>query len=199
MSSPGSDAGGDVGADGRDARGDDAGTDESGTPGAADTDARVEARFARVAPGAHSTVGTVLLLLALLFVPWSVQVFSGRDATFVFAWGLLNTNPPSVTTLYEFLFVYTRGLPEYILAWPLSTVLYGGALVSAVSGWLVGWEDPRVTGGLLAVAAVAQLQLAWGFSLQPTRTAWPVGALALLSVAWWCYWPAVRASFDPED
>ena len=196
MSSPGSDAGGDVGADGRDARGDDAGTDESGTPDAAATDA--EARFARVAPGSHSTLGTVLLLLALLFVPWSVQVFSGRDATFLFAWGLLNTNPPSVTTLCEFLFVYTRGLPEYILAWPLSTVLYGVSLVSAVSGWLVGWEDPRVTGGLLAVAAVAQLQLAWGFSLQPTRTAWPVGALALLSVAWWCYWPAVRASFDPE-
>ena len=155
-------------------------------------------RFARVAPGSHSSAGTVLLLLALLAVPWSVQVFSGRDATFLFAWGLLNTNPPSVTTLSEFLFVYTRGLPEYILAWPLSVVLYGVALASASSGWLRGREDPRVTGGLLVVAAVAQMQLAWGFAVQPTRTAWPVGSVALVAVAWWCYWPAVRASVDPE-
>ncbi|MFD1599559.1 TIGR04206 family protein [Halobellus rarus] len=152
-----------------------------------------------MAPGSHSSAGTVVLLLALLFVPWSVQVFSGRDATFLFAWGLLNTNPPSVTTLPDFLFVYTRGLPEYILAWPLSVVLYVLAFASAASGWLLGREDPRVTGGLLVVAAVAQLQLAWGFALQPTRTAWPVGSVALLAVAWWCYWPAVRASIDPDS
>ena len=124
-----------------------------------------------------------LALLGLLAVPWSVQVFSGRDATLLFAWGLVNTNPPMVTTLTEFLFVYTRGLPEYILAWPLSVGLYVAALGSAGVGRWTGREDPRVTAGLLALAAVAQAQLAWGFSLQPTRVAWPVGSVALLVVA----------------
>jgi uncharacterized protein (TIGR04206 family) len=121
--------------------------------------------------------------LGLLAVPWSVQVFSGRDATLLFAWGLVNTNPLMVTTLPEFLFLYTRGLPEYILAWPLSAGLYAAALASAGVGWWTGREDRRVTAGLLVVAAVAQAQLAWGFSIQPNRVAWPVGSAALLAVA----------------
>ncbi|MDQ2053550.1 MULTISPECIES: TIGR04206 family protein [Halobellus] len=143
----------------------------------------------------RTTARTVAVLLALLVVPWSVQVFSGRDATFLFAWGLFNTNPLSVTTLSDFLFVYTQGLPEYILAWPLSVVLYALALVSAVIGWRTGREDPRVTAGLLVVAAIAQLRLAWGFSVQPARTAWPTGTAAFLVVVWWCYWPRVQARF----
>jgi len=134
------------------------------------------------------------VLLALLAVPWSVQMFAGGDATFLFAWGLVNTDPPSVTTVYEFLFVYTRGLPEYILAWPLSVFLYALASASAVVGWRTGREDPRVTAGLLVVAAVAQLRLAWGFSVQPGRVAWPVASVAFLVVAGWEYWPAVRAA-----
>jgi len=119
----------------------------------------------------------------LLAIPWSVQVFSGRDATLLFAWGLVNTNPPMVTTLPEFLLLYTMGLPEYILAWPLSVGLYAAAVASAAVGWRTGREDPRVTAGLLVVAAVAQAQLAWGFSVQPNRVAWPVGSVALLAVA----------------
>jgi uncharacterized protein (TIGR04206 family) len=125
----------------------------------------------------------VLGVVGLLAVPWSVQVFSGRDATLLFAWGLVNTNPPMVTTLPEFLFLYTMGLPEYILAWPLSVGLYAAALASAGVGWWTGREDPRVTAGLLLVAAVAQAQLAWGFSIQPNRVAWPVGSAALVAVA----------------
>jgi uncharacterized protein (TIGR04206 family) len=125
----------------------------------------------------------VLGVVGLVAVPWSVQVFSGRDATFLFAWGLVNTNPPMVTTLPEFLFLYTRGLPEYILAWPLSVGSYAAALASVGAGWWTGREDPRVTAGLLLVAAVAQAQLAWGFSIQPGRVAWPVGSGALVAVA----------------
>jgi len=131
-------------------------------------------------------------LLGLLAVPWSVQVFSGRDATLLFAWGLVNTNPLMVTTLPEFLFLYTQGLPEYILAWPLSVGLYAAALVSAGVGWWTSREDRRVTAGLLVVAAVAQAQLAWGFSVQPSRVAWPVGSVALVAVAAAHYWMGVR-------
>jgi uncharacterized protein (TIGR04206 family) len=136
----------------------------------------------------------VALLLALLLLPWSIQVFTARDATFLFAWGLVNTNPVSMVSLPEFLFVYTRGLPEFILAWPLSVICYALALASAVVGWLAGREDPRVTAGLLALAAIAQVRLAWGFSIQPNRTAWPLATFGLLVVVWWSYWPQLRAT-----
>jgi len=137
-----------------------------------------------------------LALVGLLAVPWSIQVFAGRDATLLFAWGLVNTNPLMVTTLPEFLFVYTRGLPEYILAWPLSGGLYLAALGSAGVGRWTGREDPRVTAGLFALAAVAQAQLAWGFSIQPNRVAWPVGSAALLAVAAAYYRTHPRRSDD---
>ena len=142
---------------------------------------------------------TVLGLVGLLAIPWSVQVFSGRDATLLFAWGLVNTNPPMVTTLPEFLFLYTRGLPEYILAWPLSVGLYVTALASAGIGWWTGREDRRVTAGLLVVAAVAQAQLAWGFSVQPNRVAWPVGSVALVAVAAGYYWAHAREHGAGDD
>ncbi|AZH25141.1 TIGR04206 family protein [Haloplanus aerogenes] len=131
---------------------------------------------------------SLLPLLALLAVPWSVQTFAGtRPPGFVFAWGLLNVDPVSVTFLWDFLFRYTMGLPDYILAWPLSVACYGAALASAFAGHLLDRDDPRVTAGLLAAAGVAQLSLARGFSFQPGRTAWPLGTLACWLVAWWVY------------
>jgi uncharacterized protein (TIGR04206 family) len=134
----------------------------------------------------------VLVLVALAVVPWSVQVFSVGDATFLFPWGLLNTNPLHVTPITDFLFRYTMGLPNYILAWPLGTLLWVGALASAVFGFF-DREDPRVTAGLLVLAGVTQLSVAAGFSVQPYRTAYPTGTFALWLVAWWVYWPLVRA------
>ena len=121
------------------------------------------------------------VVLAPLLFPWSVQVFSRADATLLFPWGLVNTNPLGVTDLYSFLFVYTAGLPDYILA----VALYLVGVASVGGGLLagVGYEDRRVTAAALACAAVAQLSLAWGFSVQPYRTAWPTGTLVLLVAA----------------
>jgi uncharacterized protein (TIGR04206 family) len=128
------------------------------------------------------------VVLTLLAVPWSVQTFVGtRPPGFVFAWGLLNFDPFSVTFLWDFLFRYTMGLPDYILAWPLSVVCYLLALASALGGYLFDREDPRVTAGLLAAAGVAQLTLARGFSFQPGRVGWPLGTAACWLVAWWVY------------
>ncbi|WP_251344042.1 TIGR04206 family protein [Haloplanus halophilus] len=129
-----------------------------------------------------------LAVLALLAVPWSVQTFAGaRPPTFVFAWGLVTVDPFAVTFLWDFLLRYTRGLPPYITAWPLSVGSYLLALASAAGGYALGREDPRVTAGLLAAAGVAQLTLARGFAFQPGRTAWPLGTVACLAVAWWVY------------
>lgn len=136
-------------------------------------------------------------LLALVAVPWSVQRFATGDVTLLFPWGLVNTNPPTVTTLYGYLFVYTAGLPEFILAWPLSVGLYALALGSAAAGLLVGREDVRVTGGLLVAAGIAQLTVASGFSLQPARVAYPLGTAALWAVAWLVYRPAAGRVAGP--
>jgi len=130
----------------------------------------------------------LLPILALLAVPWSIQTFAGgRVPTFVFAWGLVNANPVGVTFLWDFLFRYTMGLPDYILAWPLSVACYLAAVASAVAGHLFERDHPRVTAGLLVAAGIAQLSLARGFAVQPGRTAWPLGTLACWLVAWWVY------------
>ena len=133
-----------------------------------------------------------LVVLGLAAIPWSVQTFPGGAVTFLFPWGLVTVPPVHVTTLYGYLFVHTVGLPDYILAWPTSVALYALALASALVGRLVGREDPRVTGGLLVLVGVAQLSLAWGFTVQPGRIAWPTGTLACWAVAWWLYAPLVR-------
>jgi uncharacterized protein (TIGR04206 family) len=116
-------------------------------------------------------------------LPWSVQLFSRADATLLFPWGLVNTSPPTVTTLYGFLFVYTAGLPGFILAWPLSAACALVGVAGVAAGAATGREDRRVTAAAFACAGVAQLSLAWGFSLQPSRTAWPTGTLVCWAVA----------------
>lgn len=127
-------------------------------------------------------------VLVLALVPWSVQVFARGDVTFLFAWGLLNTNPVNVTTLSEFLFRYTQGLPDYILVWPIGVGCYLVAVGSAVLGRVRGYEDGRLTAAALVLAGVTQLELARGFSVQPGRVAWPVGTVALWAVAGYVYY-----------
>ncbi|MFC7081006.1 hypothetical protein [Halorussus caseinilyticus] len=85
----------------------------------------------------------LLALLALFLAPWTVL----STGDLVFAWGLATLDPFHVTTLTDYLFVYTRGLPNRLLAWPVAVVLYLLAVGNAALGWFApDSEDRRVTG-----------------------------------------------------
>ena len=133
-------------------------------------------------------------VVALLAVPWSIQVYESGAVTVLFAWGSVTPSVASVTTLADFLLRYTAGLPEWLYAWPIATLLYGLGLVSAALGVVADREDVRLTAGLLSLAGVGTLWLAWGFSAQLGRVAVPVGTVALWAVVWLFYVPLVRAS-----
>jgi uncharacterized protein (TIGR04206 family) len=143
---------------------------------------------------AYSTPRRRLLAVALLVaVPWTV-ISIGEEYTLVFAFGLFNTNPPQLVTLYDYLFRFTAGpttLPEYLLAWPTSLLLYCGALASALGG-VFGREDRRVTAGLLVFAGLSQVSVALGLSRITGRLAIPLGTGCLWLLAWWFYWPDLR-------
>lgn len=135
---------------------------------------------------------SVVVLLSLSLVPWSVQVYPAGAPTLVFAWGLVNLDPVGLTHILDFL-RFSVGLPDYILAWVVGAGLYLLAVTSSLVGWRLGREDVRVTAGLLVLAGVAQLSLARGFSIQPNRLAVPLGTALLWAVAYWRYWPLIRA------
>ncbi|WP_266076441.1 TIGR04206 family protein [Haladaptatus caseinilyticus] len=128
-----------------------------------------------------------LVLLSLFVIPWTVLVVAG-GTTLVFPWGLVNPRTLHVTTLPEYLFVLTAGLPEQLLSWPLSVLLYLIALASAFSG---RFEDGRVTGGLLAIAGITHLNFALRFVGYGALVI-PLGPIALFAVAWWFHWPDFR-------
>jgi uncharacterized protein (TIGR04206 family) len=136
-------------------------------------------------------------LLAVLLaglLPWTVVYFGG-ESTFVFSFGLVNTDPLQVVDLYRYLFVYTDGLPRRLQAWPVGVLLYAGALASAIGG-LRALEDPRLTGGLLFFAGLAHAQVTYGLyrAYGPAAgvTVIPLGAILAWVVAWWYYWPLIR-------
>jgi len=131
----------------------------------------------------------LLVLTGLLLIPWLV-VFSNGEVGLVFAWGLFNPETWHVTTIFDFLFVHTRGLPEYLLAWPIAVVLLFSAFVSVLSGY---WrrEDPRLSGGLLVLVGLSILVTARGIGRPSLVIGLPVGTVAAWIVAWWVYWPLV--------
>ncbi|WP_336134023.1 TIGR04206 family protein [Natronomonas amylolytica] len=136
----------------------------------------------------------LLAVLAVGLVPWTVVLV--REPTFVFSFGLVSLDPFHLTNVYEFLFVYTEVLPRRLQAWPAGLLLYAGALASAIGG-LRGYEDPRLTGGLLAFAGIAHAQVSyglfWTYGLPVSELpVLPVGAVASWLVAWWYYWPLAR-------
>ena len=136
----------------------------------------------------------LLAVLAVGLLPWTVLLVG--EVTFVFSFGLVSLDPLHLTNVYEFLFVYTDALPRRLQAWPAGILLYTGALASAVAG-LRDFEDPRLTGGLLAFAGVAHAQVSYGlfrtYALPLSEfPVIPLGAIASWTVVWWYYWPLAR-------
>lgn len=133
-------------------------------------------------------------LLAIPFTPWLVLVYpDGFDL--VFAWGLLNVDPPGVVWLHEYLFVHTQGfasLPDHLLAWPLSALFYVGAVANAALS-IADREDRRVTAGLLLLAAATNLRMWAGLSIG-SASAVPLGAVLLVLAAWWFHADALRSA-----
>jgi uncharacterized protein (TIGR04206 family) len=159
---------------------------------AVDRDAETARRATDTRQGApHSTPGRRLVaLVALAFVPWTVILIYG-EVTLVFPFGFFNTNPPALVDLYTLL-AAGGGLPRNPELLPASTLLYAGALVSAAAA-LVDREDPRLTAGLLVLAGIAHLGVAYAVVHRLRYTPIPFGALLLLVAAWWFYWPSLRA------
>jgi uncharacterized protein (TIGR04206 family) len=134
-----------------------------------------------------------LALLALFVVPWTILVAPG-GTTLVFPWGLANPATGNVTTLADYLFVYTAGLPQRLLAWPVAVLLYLAGVASAFAG---RFEDRRVTGGLLVIAGASNAVFASGFVRRGGQVV-PLGTLLLWATAWWLYRSDLRGALDRE-
>ena len=146
--------------------------------------------------GDGSSPGRRFVAVASLgLLPWTVILLDG-EASLVFGFGLVNTNPPMLVNIYEYLFVYTDRLPQRLQAWPAGVVLHAGALASAI-GSFRGLEDVRLTGGLLVFAGLAHAQVAYGLHRTFTgpgggAVVVPLGALATWAVVYRYYLPLAR-------
>ncbi len=129
-------------------------------------------------------------------VPWTV-VLIGKELTLVFSFGLFNTNPPELLSVYSYFIRFTSALPQFIESWGSGVLLYAFALASAVAG-VVWCEDVRVTALALAGAGLTQFPVFLGFNRRLNYVAVPVGSLVLLIVVWWYYLPAIRADTATE-
>lgn len=124
-------------------------------------------------------------LVAVGTVPWLIVPQSG-SFDLVFAWGLTSTRTGHFVSLYDYLFVHTLGpanLPDHLLAWPLATLFYLGALANASLSAL-DREDRRITALLLVLAGAASLRLWWGLPAAGPLPV-PLGAALLFAIAWW--------------
>lgn len=134
----------------------------------------------------------LVAVAALAVVPWTV-IFIYGEVTLVFPWGFLNTNPLELIDTYTLLVVAGGGLPRNPQLLPLSILFWIVALSSAAAG-LIDREDPRFTAGLLVLAGLSHLGVAYAFSHRLAYTPVPFGTLVMFVVAWWYYWPSLRAT-----
>lgn len=124
-----------------------------------------------------------LVILAAGLVPWLVVPYGG-GYSLVISLALVSPETGAVTSVYHYVFVYTRDIPPALFAWPTATVLYLSGAASAALAWF-DREDRRVTAGLFALAGLDVLYAAVGFSsYRAGVVALPVGVIGLWFAAW---------------
>jgi len=138
-------------------------------------------------PGARGLA--VLALLGLL--PWTVLLDPG-GVQVVALWGLAVPATGHVVSLPRYLFVLTAGLPDRLLAWPASALLYLAGWAAAAAERL-GRGDARLSAGLLGLAALAHLGFAVGLARLGGATVLPVGPALVGGAVWWIYGRTLRA------
>jgi uncharacterized protein (TIGR04206 family) len=140
-----------------------------------------------------------LALLVVGMAPWTAIVGAG-GVELVFLYGLANPATGHFVSLPEYLFVLTVGLPDRLLAWPASALLYLGGLAAE------GYDqyraddgrggDVRITAGLVGLAGAANLSFALGIVTREGATVLPLGPALVGFVVWWFYWPTLRRAGD---
>ena len=137
-------------------------------------------------------------LLAFLLVgvtPWTVVAGPG-GVGLVFLFGLQNPATAHFVSLPEYLFVLTSGLPDRLLAWPASSLLYVGGLgvevVDRFRGGSVPGGDASLAAGLFGLAGLAHLAFAFGLETRADSVVVPLGPALVGLVLWWSYWPSFR-------
>jgi uncharacterized protein (TIGR04206 family) len=123
----------------------------------------------------------LLALATLALVPWSIQLLDGSPLGLRFVWGMASLEPLAVSTLLAYLQVSRAPI---VFDWLLAAGFFGLAVAVTLAEALLDRRDGRLAAGLLALAGVANLSVAWTFSTQPGRLALPVGTIALWVVAW---------------
>ncbi|WP_123533230.1 TIGR04206 family protein [Halosimplex salinum] len=124
-----------------------------------------------------------LVVAAAGVVPWLVIPY-GDGYSLVLSVALANPETLTLTSVYHYVFVYTRDIPTALLAWPVASLLYVSGVASAALS-RVGREDRRVTAGLFALAGLDVLYAAVGFSsYRAGVVAIPLGVVGLWLAAW---------------
>jgi uncharacterized protein (TIGR04206 family) len=121
------------------------------------------------------------VLLGLALVPWSVQLLDGTLPGLRFVWGMVSFEPLAASTLFAYL---AFGGAPIVFDWTLAAGFFVLAVLATAAEALTNSRYGRVAAGLLALAGIVNLSVAWTFSIQPGRTALSIGTVLLWYVAW---------------
>ena len=123
----------------------------------------------------------ILVLVALIALPWSIQFFDGAAPTLRFVWGMASLESSSVSSILLYV-QFNRA--SIVFDWVLSGGFLLVAAVATLLGAVTDRQDGRIAAGSLVLAGLANLSVVWTFSIQPARSAVPIGSILVWYVAW---------------
>jgi len=154
---------------------------------------------------ARPHVRRVLAAVAVALLPWTVVSTRGYVDLF-FSFGLVPVGSSEVTTIVDFYFRFTAGLPEEMNAWGLGALLFAVGLANAIFGLVSEWaglalrEDLRITAAMYVFAGFGQLVFALGFLGRPgPYVAVPLGTVLLWGLVWRYYRRDLASVFEYRD